>query len=358
VFKIQLDTNRSPPPPLTALFGDLLDVAPGGAPDVVTANAISVAYATGGQEATILVSKNASRYRIQSSTIEALWLLTSELLRRLKVLGPLSGEQPVPEVTFEFTDELPLQELFSAIDTHFQCRRDLAASHATLANLAQQYRSIQKRLIVRFRERNPAPLNSLELLFEHTYRALREKAEVVETQTRALDSHSNALSCTTHLMLLLTRYKLRLPREDFDVLRHFLSPIVEETGDIGWEEATMAAATHLLRTGLGKSKTDPSSPTSTTTPPPLQPLTDTAKLKKHLVMVFDRLGKGGRIADVIQPPPRRPPPASAARSNPALLPDGSLVPIDGAHQMPRPLEEDAGPAVTLDDLNPVPLGQD
>jgi Bardet-Biedl syndrome 9 protein len=47
------------------------------------ASVISFKY-NNGQDATILVSKNAGRYRIQSSTsFEAMWLITQDLTERL-----------------------------------------------------------------------------------------------------------------------------------------------------------------------------------------------------------------------------------------------------------------------------------
>jgi Bardet-Biedl syndrome 9 protein len=85
-FKFTIDTNRLPPL-LSTLFNDMLS-QPGITEDFVArvagggANVLSFQYYDG-VEATILVSKNAGRYRVQSATLEALWLVSSELVRRL-----------------------------------------------------------------------------------------------------------------------------------------------------------------------------------------------------------------------------------------------------------------------------------
>ena len=52
-----------------------------------------------------------------------------------------------------------------------------------------------------------------------------------------------------------------------------------------------AAITHLLRTCLAKSAKD-----QTVNPSPLGMLKDTTKLKKHIALMCDRVGKGARLA--------------------------------------------------------------
>jgi Bardet-Biedl syndrome 9 protein len=61
--------------------------------------------------------------------------------------------------------------------------------------------------------------------------------------------------------------------------------------DVGWQEATEAALTQLLRTDLAKSSKEQAAAL-----PALQPAKDCARLRKHLGLVMDRLGKGMRLA--------------------------------------------------------------
>ena len=44
----------------------------------------------------------------------------------------------------------------------------------TLNDRAQQFRVIQKRLLVRFKDKNPAPMNKMDALLDDTYRTLME----------------------------------------------------------------------------------------------------------------------------------------------------------------------------------------
>lgn len=55
---------------------------------------------------------------------------------------------------------------------------------------------------------------------------------------------------------------------------------------------TDASVTHLLRTTLSKNVTDP-----TLNPAPLGIPKDTEKLKKHIALMCDRLGKGAKLTE-------------------------------------------------------------
>ena len=50
----------------------------------------------------------------------------------------------------------------------------LSETESTLNDRAQQFRVIQKRLLVRFKSKNPAPLNNMDTLLRVTYQALQE----------------------------------------------------------------------------------------------------------------------------------------------------------------------------------------
>lgn len=289
-FKITLDTNRVPPQ-MQQLFEDIV----AGKGELASAgNVLSFQYYnTNGCDVTILVSKNAGRYRIQSGTFEALWLFTSELTRRLNIFyneGEGAAEESQEPFCISYSENLPFQEYFNSIDVHFKARQGLTQSQQVLSERAHQFRSIQKRLLVRFKDRNPSPLSNLDLLFEDTYRHLITVSESVEVNQGVLQGSANSLTCATNLMLFLIRYRFQLKKEDFKVLQHYLSPVVVDSQTQGWEECTDAAMTHLLRTCLAKNARE-----SGSLPQPLQVPNDINKLKKHIALVCDRLAKGGTL---------------------------------------------------------------
>jgi hypothetical protein len=50
-----------------------------------------------------------------------------------------------------FSDAIPLNELFNAIDEHYQIRVEIAKLKKTLEDRSYQFRIIQKRLLNRFK---------------------------------------------------------------------------------------------------------------------------------------------------------------------------------------------------------------
>jgi Bardet-Biedl syndrome 9 protein len=98
------------------------------------------------------------------------------------------------------------------------------------------------------------------------------------------------LGAGCELVLLLMRYRFALDAEAYRVLRSYLSPLVNDSVEQGWEECTEAAMTHLLRTTLSKSSKDAVSITTQ-----LAPLQDTSKLKKQIGVVCERLARGASL---------------------------------------------------------------
>lgn len=291
-FKVTIETNRLPPS-LLSLFEDVFSKAPALQESLAPGpgTALSIQYHCG-LDATVLVSKNAGRYRIQSSSFEGLHMLTDELVRRLQlyfassVPGMPEAEEPFSVL---FAEPLPLQEYFELIDEHLRCRHALAELYEDLANRGTQFRVVEKRLLVRLKDRNPAPLQNLELLIQGTYRQILELSGAVDTAQQQLRFHAYRLSSGTRLMLLLLRLRFALLRHDEMQLSSHLSPIIEDSVDQGWEERTDAALTHLLRTSLAKKEA-----AASIAPQQLACPRNADKLKKHITLMCDRLHKGMR----------------------------------------------------------------
>jgi len=95
------------------------------------------------------------------------------------------------------------------VDDHLRCRIELARLQDELAKRAHQFRVIEKRLLVRLKDRNPAPLQNLELLFEGTYQQLLGLADATEHAQQELTFHGTRLAAGTRLLLLLIRNALQ-----------------------------------------------------------------------------------------------------------------------------------------------------
>jgi Bardet-Biedl syndrome 9 protein len=119
----------------------------------------------------MLISKDDLKVRIQSPDFSSLWYVLTELVRRVSDLyssgkfdkdpftsirSLLTLIHPPIDESFEiqFTEAIPLNELFSAIDEHYQYRAEIAKLKKVLEDRSYQFRVIQKRLLNRFKVRS------------------------------------------------------------------------------------------------------------------------------------------------------------------------------------------------------------
>merc|ERR1711972_361981 len=223
----------------------------------------------------------------------SLWVLTQELCLRLaEYFEAQDAEAGAVEEPFQiaYQDSLLLHDYFTLMDDHFALRKHLEELRSDLADRTQQYRVIQKRLLVRFKDRNPSPLNHLDALLTLTFEQTLQLTEAIDDVERALRTVSCHLSAATELVLLLIRFRFELDEENFRMLRLHLSPEMCDTVDQGWEEQVDASLIHLLRTSLARNSKERSA-----VPPPMKVPQDTLKLKKRITSVVDRLANGGCI---------------------------------------------------------------
>uniref|UniRef100_A0A673LAX7 PTHB1 C-terminal helix bundle domain-containing protein n=1 Tax=Sinocyclocheilus rhinocerous TaxID=307959 RepID=A0A673LAX7_9TELE len=101
------------------------------------------------------------------------------------------------------------------------------------------------------------------------------------------------LRSATHLLILLLSLWQGLSSEQTAILEATLLPLLQDTPQLGWEESVDAAVSHLLKTCLSRSPKDQAISLSTG---PLTIPKDTSRLKKHITLLCDRLGKGGRLS--------------------------------------------------------------
>lgn len=62
-----------------------------------------------------------------------------------------------------------MRDLFDLIEMHFGLRHAEKKLLKYLEQRTVQFRMIQKRLLNRFKDKNPSPLNNLDFLLNHTY---------------------------------------------------------------------------------------------------------------------------------------------------------------------------------------------
>ena len=60
------------------------------------------------------------------------------------------------------------------------------------------------------------------------------------------------LSCGLEVILLLLRLKTKMGDEEYEKLKQYISPSIDNDSETGWEESTLASLLHLLQHSLGE----------------------------------------------------------------------------------------------------------
>ncbi|XP_042887369.1 protein PTHB1-like, partial [Penaeus japonicus] len=276
--KITISTNK-PAVNLPELFPDY-------SLDGSVTTALGLQY-FGGQSVTILSSRTTNRYRLQSDSLPSVWVILSEVIRRLKSYWGHSTRKDGEELVLGVASSLPINELFSEIDAHYLRRKKHEELMGQLVQRATQFRAVQRRLLTKFKDKTPTPLTNLDNLLEGTYKQILQITDVINDNVRGLEEDGCQLSCVVRLILELVRLSVSMSDQHFALLSATISPIVHTSMDQGWEEATDASVTFLLKTVLGKGSRDAAVAPELTMP------SDTSKLKKHLDLLLNKIMKGG-----------------------------------------------------------------
>ncbi|XP_054548436.1 protein PTHB1 isoform X1 [Talpa occidentalis] len=279
--KLTIDTNKSPVS-LLSLFPGFANQSEDDQVNVMGFRLL------GGSRVTLLASKTSQRYRIQSEQFEDLWLITKELIVRLQEYFEKQG---IKDFACSFSGSIPLQEYFELIDHHFELRINGEKVEELLSERAVQFRAIQRRLLTRFKDKTPAPLQHLDALLDGTYKQVIALADAVEENQDNLFQSFTRLKSATHLVILLIGLWQKLSADQIAILEAAFLPLQQDTQELGWEETVDAAISHLLKTCLSKSSKEQALSLGSQLNMPK----DTSRLKKHITLLCDRLAKGGRL---------------------------------------------------------------
>ncbi|XP_025056350.1 protein PTHB1 isoform X2 [Alligator sinensis] len=279
--KLTIDTNK-PPVSLVRLFPDFSDQS-----DEDQVNSLGFQFLAGSRT-TLLASKTSQRYRIQSDQLEDIWLIANELTLRLE---EHFKKQNCKDFLCIFSGSIPLQEYFECIDHHFELRLNAEKFQELLSERAIQFRAIERRLLARFKDKTPAPLQHLDTLLEGTYRQVIALADAAEENQANMFQAFVKLKSATHLVIMLISLWQKLSPDQIAILESTFLPLMQDTQELGWEETVDAAISYLLRTCLSKSSKEQ----ALTLTSQLSIPKDTSRLKKHITLLCDRLAKGGRL---------------------------------------------------------------
>ena len=188
-----------------------------------------------------------------------------------------------------------MADYYETIERHFYLRTAARELSSQLNDRSHQFRLIQKRLLQRFKDKNPTPLNSMDILLKETYQDIMSITARLQRLHAAQRDALEQLQARGRLLALLVSLKFRhLTPADRAVLENHLCPLAQEgmcEDSHGWEETVDASLTYLLKTALAKNAKD-----AATLPDSLEVPQSCERLRKHIAIVVDRLGKGGSLS--------------------------------------------------------------
>ena len=189
------------------------------------------------------------RFRLQAASCDMLCLLCNELIGRLRAKSGGAGGG----LRFRRVEPLPVDEWRACVDKHLTLRRASEANKEVLAKACVQFRAIQKRLLVKYKDKSPSSLENMDALLEATYLHIVAMSQVCMAGEQEVSAAASSLRALTSLMALLAGLAFDLKPDAIELLQSAMSSSLADTADLGWEEVVHAAMANLTRHGLTKS---------------------------------------------------------------------------------------------------------
>ncbi|KAK3930621.1 Protein PTHB1 [Frankliniella fusca] len=269
-IKITLNTS-TPEMSLTEIFPEFNSA--NGGPNIL-------GFLVGSKVVTVIAAKTSTRYRLQSDSILPLALLVKHLIFRLERI--LKSVEPKASIKVTSSSPLPLDHLFSAIDSHLTCRKHVADLKEELGQLSVQFRAIERRLLTKMKDKKPAPLNQLDTLLNATQVEIISASHRLEQTLQDLENSQWVLGCAVELIHVLLQLSEN-PSKYTKTFYFAMSPEVIDSDEQGWEDITYASLKHILNTNK---KQDPLTLSSSN-----DPVIDITNMKKIITSVLDVISK-------------------------------------------------------------------
>lgn len=174
-------------------------------------------------------SKSGSnRYRLQSETFDSLWIIAKEFVTRLN--SYYSKQSQTVELSYQ--ENLPTDEFRKVIDRHLELRQKLEQYKELLEQCCVQFRAIQKRMLIKFKDKSPTSLDNMDALLEATYRQIVSLSDTYLENQKELSLVTNALNCISSLYVLLISMAFRFSKEGLEMLEAAMTSHVGDTAEL------------------------------------------------------------------------------------------------------------------------------
>ena len=218
--------------------------------------------------------------RIQSTSFEGLWYLLSEVNSAMMEKGQ----------KLSMSEALPLQDMFILIDDHFELKKGLNTLFQEMEVKSEQFRSIQKRILTRFKvffinfikEKNPSPLNNLDILFNTSYEEMIKVATSYEELEYSFQICSERLEKAVKIIFLLAKLRFSLSDQIYnETISACCFDSISLLEENSWSEIFYNNLSYLVKSKKGEESSFQ----------PISKLEETSRLKKLITLWLDKLSK-------------------------------------------------------------------
>jgi len=116
-------------------------------------------------------------------------------------------------------DGLPIHEVNELLDEHNAIKERITEREGELEKLSSLYRAIQKRLLLRFKDKNPAPLNNLDLLLKSVYQKIMNISNDIKSLQREMSNNCSKLSFALEILFLVLKIQTKLDKVTYETIR-------------------------------------------------------------------------------------------------------------------------------------------
>ncbi|XP_031350274.1 protein PTHB1 isoform X2 [Photinus pyralis] len=199
-------------------------------------------------ESVVTVMKHSNKYRVFSDSLLNLNLVVQSLITRLN--KHFANEN---NFVLSFNDKLPIVEFLSHVREHFARNQAVADLRKKLIQLSGQFRIIQKRLITKFKDKNPTSLSNMEKLLQQTYTDIIQTGTDLELELGNLQVAQLHLSTVLHLMVLLMRL-MNVNKNLTPILETTFCSCVYDIETQNWEDVLETSLCYILRSMLSSTE--------------------------------------------------------------------------------------------------------
>ncbi|ORX57170.1 hypothetical protein BCR36DRAFT_395293 [Piromyces finnis] len=184
--------------------------------------------------ATINGSTRRARYRISSNYIEAIYLLLLDMKNRIK---QISKEKMTEELDIKYQESYEFDDYIPYFDDLINKNEKLIMLTDDINNKTLQYKVIQKKLLLHYKDKIPVSLIGLRSLLEKTYESIHSiSGEIINLKKDIKISNYNFILISYMLLELWSMKDFALKhKENFDLLLQSFSPrlllLSEESND-------------------------------------------------------------------------------------------------------------------------------